>query len=103
MPDRFVAKSGARNRVGKIFIDYLRNGRGSTTGHRLVRACPRRIGNLGAAALGGAGTVKAADQWTIANAARRFKTGNAPWDAYEKSRATLDRASDKLQPSARKR
>ena len=31
IPDRFVAKSGAANRVGKIFIDYLRNGRGSTT------------------------------------------------------------------------
>src|SRR5439155_909563 len=28
LPDRFVAKSGARNRVGKIFVDYLRNGRG---------------------------------------------------------------------------
>jgi DNA primase len=31
LPDRFVAKSGPRNRVGKIFIDYLRNGFGATT------------------------------------------------------------------------
>ncbi|MNF01095.1 putative ATP-dependent DNA ligase YkoU [compost metagenome] len=31
IPQRFVAKSGARNRVGKIFIDYLRNGVGATT------------------------------------------------------------------------
>ena len=31
IPQRFVAKSGPKNRVGKIFIDYLRNGRGSTT------------------------------------------------------------------------
>lgn len=31
LPDRFVAKSGPRNRVGKIFVDYLRNGRGATT------------------------------------------------------------------------
>jgi bifunctional non-homologous end joining protein LigD len=30
LPDRFAFKSGARNRVGKIFIDYLRNGRGNT-------------------------------------------------------------------------
>ena len=30
LPDRFVAKSGGSNRVGKIFIDYLRNGRGAT-------------------------------------------------------------------------
>ncbi|RYF44302.1 MAG: ATP-dependent DNA ligase, partial [Comamonadaceae bacterium] len=31
IPARFVAKSGPRNRVGKIFVDYLRNGRGATT------------------------------------------------------------------------
>jgi len=29
MPARFVVKSGPANRVGKIFIDYLRNGRGA--------------------------------------------------------------------------
>jgi bifunctional non-homologous end joining protein LigD len=29
--ERFVAKSGPRNRVGRIFVDYLRNGRGATT------------------------------------------------------------------------
>ena len=31
LPQRFVAKSGGSNRVGKIFIDYLRNGFGQTT------------------------------------------------------------------------
>lgn len=31
MPDRFVLKSGPRNRVGKIFVDYLRNTQGATT------------------------------------------------------------------------
>lgn len=31
VPQRFVAKSGPRNRVGKIFVDYLRNGFGATT------------------------------------------------------------------------
>jgi hypothetical protein len=28
---RFVAKSGASNRIGKLFVDYLRNGHGATT------------------------------------------------------------------------
>ena len=28
LPDRFVAKSGGANRVGRIFVDYLRNGAG---------------------------------------------------------------------------
>ena len=31
IPERFVAKSGAKNRVGRIFVDYLRNGFGATT------------------------------------------------------------------------
>jgi bifunctional non-homologous end joining protein LigD len=30
-PDRFVARSGAEHRVGRIFVDYLRNGEGATT------------------------------------------------------------------------
>jgi bifunctional non-homologous end joining protein LigD len=31
IPQRFVAKSGPANRLGKIFIDYLRNGHAQTT------------------------------------------------------------------------
>ena len=31
IPQRFVSVSGPRNRVGKVFVDYLRNGRGATT------------------------------------------------------------------------
>jgi bifunctional non-homologous end joining protein LigD len=31
VPDRFCAVSGPKNRVGRIFIDYLRNGLGATT------------------------------------------------------------------------
>ena len=103
LPERFVAKSGARNRVGKIFIDYLRNGRGSTT----VAAWSARVRpGLGISVplrWEELKSVKAADQWTIANAARRFKTGNEPWKAYASSAATLERALDKLGPRPRKR
>src|SRR5262245_52305766 len=31
LPQRFVAKSGPANRVGRIFVDYLRNGFNATT------------------------------------------------------------------------
>ena len=31
IPQKFVAKSGPENRVGKIFVDYRRNGFGTTT------------------------------------------------------------------------
>lgn len=31
IPQRFSAKSGASNRIGKVYVDYLRNGMGQTT------------------------------------------------------------------------
>lgn len=31
IPSRFVAVLGPKNRVGRIFIDYLRNSKGATT------------------------------------------------------------------------
>ena len=31
IPDRFSAVLGPKNRIGKIFIDYLRNAKGATT------------------------------------------------------------------------
>jgi len=41
IPERFVAKMGPKNRIGKIFIDYLRNQRGaSTVAAYSVRANP---------------------------------------------------------------
>lgn len=41
LPERFVSKMGPKNRVGKIFIDYLRNARGaSTVAAYSVRARP---------------------------------------------------------------
>jgi CheY-like chemotaxis protein len=55
IPPRFAAKSGPSNRVGRIFIDYLRNGLGATTAYAWsARARP----GLG-------GSVPLACQWTI--------------------------------------
>ncbi len=41
LPERFAFKSGPKNRVGKIFIDYLRNGQGATTVCGMVGAHAR--------------------------------------------------------------
>jgi len=40
IPSRFVARSGAANRVGKLFVDYLGNGHGATTAAFSARARP---------------------------------------------------------------
>lgn len=83
IPERFVAKMGPQNRIGKIFIDYLRNQRGaSTVAAYSVRARPglpvsvpiHRDELL---------TVKSAGQWTIHNlGARLEKLSEDPWSAY---------------------
>jgi bifunctional non-homologous end joining protein LigD len=101
IPTRFVAKSGARNRVGKIFVDYLRNGRGSTTVSAwsararpgLGISVPLRWKELAA--------VKSGDQWNITSARERLRLGNAPWDGYEGAAAGLDQALAKLAPRRR--
>ncbi len=103
IPDRFVAKSGARNRVGKIFIDYLRNGRGSTTVCAWSARARPGLGISVPLRWDELATVKSADQWTIANARRRFKSGNAPWESYQSSAASLEPAIDRLVPRSRKR
>nr|WP_315250550.1 DNA ligase D [uncultured Duganella sp.] len=85
IPDRFVQKSGPRNRVGKIFIDYLRNGRGATT---VCAWSVRTRPGLGISVpitweeLDG---LQSADQWNVANVHTRLDVGNAPWDDYAKS------------------
>ncbi|GAA4337782.1 hypothetical protein GCM10023144_33990 [Pigmentiphaga soli] len=96
-PDRFAAKSGPRNRVGKIFIDYLRNGFGATTvAAWSVRARPGLPISVPLAweeldALAGSG------QWHVGNIETRADTGNAPWDNYDLSKASLGRATRALQ------
>ncbi|HSV81030.1 MAG TPA: ATP-dependent DNA ligase, partial [Ramlibacter sp.] len=96
LPDRFVAKSGASNRVGRIFIDYLRNGYGATTvcawsaraRPGLGISVPVRWDELAA--------LKSGAHWTVGTMHTRLDQGNAPWADYEKSRCTLGAAMKKL-------
>lgn len=96
LPDRFVAKSGASNRVGKIFIDYLRNGYGATT---VCAWSARSRPGLGISVpvrwdeLMG---LKGGAHWTVSTVHTRLDEGNAPWADYEASRATLGGAMKKL-------
>ena len=89
IPSRFVAKSGPRNRVGKVFVDYLRNGFGATTVS--AWSARSRPGRGVSVPLAGEElpVVTAADQWNVGNAAERFAIGNKPWAAMERSRKGL--------------
>ncbi len=82
LPKLFVAKSGPKNRVGRIFADYLRNGFGATT---VAAWSARARPGLGVSVpvrwdeLNG---LKGSAQWTIANIHARLDAGNEPWDDY---------------------
>jgi bifunctional non-homologous end joining protein LigD len=96
IPERFSDKSGAKNRVGRIFIDYLRNGRGATT----VAAWSARVRpGLGISVpvrweeLMG---LSSGAHWTVRKVGERLAIGNSPWDDYVQSAATLTKAMKAL-------
>ena len=96
LPDRFSAKSGAKNRIGKIFIDYLRNGQGATTVCAWsVRARPG-LGISVPLAWDELKTLKSSDQWNVLNAHTRLDVGNDPWEGYAKAARTLTAAMKQL-------
>jgi bifunctional non-homologous end joining protein LigD len=96
VPQRFVAKSGAANRIGKIFIDYLRNGFGATTvaawsGRSrpgLGISVPVRWDELDGLSSGA--------HWTVRSVHTRLAEGNAPWKDYEAGRKGLTNAMKAL-------
>ncbi len=102
LPQRFASRSGPRNRVGKIFIDYLRNGFGATTvAAWSVRSRP----GLGVSVpidWSELDTLAHSAHWTIANIDSRLATGNAPWKAYPDSIQSLTGAMKTLGYAPRK-
>jgi bifunctional non-homologous end joining protein LigD len=85
IPERFVVKSGPRNRVGKIFIDYLRNGRGATTVSAWSARTRPGLGISVPITWDELDGLQSADQWNVNNVHDRLDVGNTPWDDYAKS------------------
>jgi len=94
IPDRFVAKSGPRNRVGRIFIDYLRNGVGATTAAAFSARARPGLGVSMPVAWDELPDLSSSAQWTVANADARLAeiARRNPWDGYNAVRQTLTRA-----------
>lgn len=80
LPDRFSAKSGPRNRVGKIFIDYLRNGFGATTACAWSARSRPGLGISVPVAWDEIDKLTGGAQWNIANIHTRLDVGNQPWE-----------------------
>lgn len=88
-PDRLSAVSGPKNRVGRIFIDYLRNGKGATTAcayslrarEGLPVSVPIWREELA--------QLKGADQWHIGNLHERLADLDDPWADLGKVRQSI--------------
>ncbi|MGO4152050.1 DNA ligase D [Cupriavidus sp. YAF13] len=99
IPQRFVSKSGPRNRVGKIFIDYLRNGRGATTVSAFSARARPGLGVSMPASWEELEELSAGDHWTIQTALQRVEAAGYvdPWAGYADTRK-----EQQLGPAARR-
>ena len=101
LPQRFVATSGAANRVGRIFVDYLRNGEGATT---VAAYSARARAGLGVSMPIGwetLDTVRRGDQWTVRNAREHLSfQSEDPWAGYAQCKQTLGAAAKALRGAA---
>ncbi|MDH1261458.1 DNA ligase D [Pseudomonas sp. GD03944] len=83
LPERFTATMGPKNRVGKIFVDYLRNARGaSTVAAYSVRARPGFAVSV-PISREELPTLQSAQQWNIDSLPGRLEGLKAdPWKGY---------------------
>lgn len=90
LPERFSAVSGPKNRVGRIFIDYLRNGLGATTicayAARTREGLPVSVPIFREEVE----TLKGGNLWSIHNVHERLaEVGDEPWADMKKTRQTV--------------
>ncbi|KQX31952.1 DNA ligase D [Variovorax sp. Root434] len=90
IPSRFVAKSGPSNRIGKLFVDYLRNGHGATTATAFSARARPGMGVSIPIAWDDLGALKSGSQWNVRTAREHlsFQTVD-PWAGYWKRRQAL--------------
>ncbi|MEJ0100450.1 MAG: DNA ligase D [Pseudomonadota bacterium] len=96
LPKLFVAKSGPKNRVGKVFIDYLRNGFGATTASAWSARARPGLGISVPVAWNELGKLQGSAQWSLRNAQNRLAVGNKPWAGYREAAKSLQPAMKAL-------
>ena len=96
LPQLFVSKSGPKNRVGKIFVDYLRNGFGATTACAWTARARPGMGVSVPIGWEELPCLKSSSHWTVQTIGGRLDVGNKPWSAYAKSSNSLNAAMKTL-------
>jgi bifunctional non-homologous end joining protein LigD len=100
IPQKFVALPGAKNRVGHIFVDYLRNGHAATTAAAFSARARPGLGVSMPVAWSQLHALKSSAQWTLATAREYLSFAkDDPWADYWGTRQTLT-AARKMLPAA---
>ena len=84
IPSRFTAVSGPHNRVGKIFIDYIRNSRSATTVAPFSARAHPGMGVSMPCSWQELSALTGGSHWNISNVARRLESRGNPWENYAK-------------------
>ncbi|MFM0393617.1 DNA ligase D [Paraburkholderia phytofirmans] len=96
LPKYFSAKMGAQNRKQKIFVDYLRNNRGSSTVAAFSARARPGLGVSVPLAWDEVASTTGGDQWTIENLHERLADLKSdPWADYAKTRQRITAAMKK--------
>ncbi|RFU47787.1 DNA ligase D [Paraburkholderia sp. DHOC27] len=96
LPKMFTAKMGPQNRKRKIFVDYLRNNRGSSTVAAFSARARPGLGVSVPLAWDEVPGTSSGDQWTIFNLHERLESlHDNPWAGYGKTRQRITAAMKK--------
>ncbi|WP_313569671.1 DNA ligase D [Comamonas terrigena] len=96
IPARFVAKSGPKNREGRIFVDYLRNGRGATTASAWSARARGGMGISVPLSWTELERTESGAQWSVQSVGERLDVGNSVWEGYASSAVSLTAAMKAL-------
>ena len=90
MPERFTAVSGPKNRVGRIFIDYLRNGLGATTACAYAARARDGLPVSVPVTREEVAQIKGGDQWDIDSVLERLaELEDDPWADFFSTRQSI--------------
>ncbi|SOE72387.1 ATP-dependent DNA ligase LigD phosphoesterase module /ATP-dependent DNA ligase LigD polymerase module [Burkholderia sp. OK233] len=96
LPKYFSAKMGVQNRKQKIFVDYLRNNRGSSTVAAFSARARPGLGVSVPLSWDEVAATTSGDQWTIENVHERLADlKRDPWADYAKTRQRITAAMRK--------
>jgi bifunctional non-homologous end joining protein LigD len=97
IPERFAAVSGPANRLGKVYVDYLRNGKGQTTAAAFSARARPGMGVSMPLAWEQLTELKSGAQWNV-QTAREYLSFQSrdPWTDFWSTGQSLSSAIERL-------